>query len=170
VPSSALALGLLGTLDAISQLESRLKEPALARPAAKALYLASGAALLVMEESTTVAQVEELTSLEQQARAAGDADVGVEREKRLALTLDPGMWRAACEVHRARFRPAERARLGQPLSATSDAAAVIDQHLAPSAQRLCAYSLGLRSEQAPLRHDARVLDQQKLAAAASRAS
>jgi 3-oxoacyl-[acyl-carrier-protein] synthase-1 len=170
VPSSALALGLLGTLDAISQLESRLKEPALARPAAKALYLASGAALLVMEESATVAQVEELTSLEQQARAAGDADVGVEREKRLALTLDPGMWRAACEVHRARFRPAERARLGQPLSATSDAAAVIDQHLAPSAQRLCAYSLGLRSEQAPLRHDARVLDQQKLAAAASRAS
>jgi 3-oxoacyl-[acyl-carrier-protein] synthase-1 len=167
-PSSALALGLLGTLEAISQLESRLKQPALARPAANALYLATGAALLVAQESTTVTPVEELTSLEQQAREAGDEDVGVEREKRLALTLDSGTWRAACDEHRGRFRPAERARLGQPLSATSDAAAVIDQHLAPSVQRLCAYSLELRSEQTLVRHDARVLDQRKLAAAASR--
>jgi hypothetical protein len=164
-PSSALALGILGTPEAAARLIDRLQVRALARAASCALYLMTGVRLLDEREQLVVASNDDLTALELQARAAGDESVGIEKQRQLQFSLDADKWHAVSKRHRQQFGAGERARLGQPLGAASSAAVLLDPNLPPSVQRLCAYGLGRAGERASwLPHEFRIIDQRRLAA------
>lgn len=163
-PSSALALGLLGTTAAIAQLIDRLTDAALSRPSVCALYLATGAQMLDDQEELIVASDDDLTTPELDARNAGDQSVGVERRRRSTFSSDIAVWRAVYDNHRTRFGPTARSRLGQPVDKSTIRALLLDQYLAPNVQRLCAYS----DTQGPSRarwlpYDFRVKDLRRLA-------
>lgn len=163
--STCLALGLLGTVPAIEGLLECLTEARLAPASARALHLITGREQLADRELVTLTPDAELTEEELAARRAGDAEVGVERERSRSFTHDPAFWRAACSQHTARFKLEQRARLGLVLGGAGDAAVLAHPLLAPSVKDLCAQQIFLRMPaQIRPRSDMRVSDQQELAA------
>lgn len=163
-PRSVLALGLLGTSNAVAALHDRLAHPTLAEHAGRALHLATGEALFEPHEVVVRTPDEELSEAERDARAAGDGEAGVERTSTRRFACDPAAWRPLRDAHFAKYPDGQRARLGKPLDRAADAAALTSPYLAPAVQQLCAESLLLVSGvDVKLRSEARIEDLRRAA-------
>ena len=136
--SSCLALGLLGTPEAVALLRERLDAHPMAAHAANALQLALGNGPDGRPRGGHRGRRRRANQPRAGTARAGDQTIGVERVRlrRLAHRAPHGSLPAS--HMRARFHPDQRARLGMPLSLASNILVLAHPQTPPSTALLCA--------------------------------
>lgn len=163
-PSACIALGMLGTVEAMALLLERLDAHPCASDAARALHLITGYTPMADVVHERRLDDDWLSSTELAAREAGDQEVGIERERKRELMRTRAAWQPFYDAHAKRFAAGQRARLGQSFSSASGRAALANGQLAESVHQLCADELVLCFGQSErLSGVPRVLDRQALA-------
>jgi hypothetical protein len=172
---TVLALGLFGDLSAVRFLVDRLSHQDFAPAAATALHLITGADLreeafipeAVGEDELFADELEIYRATGESPRHPDDRLFGTTVQR---ASRDSGAWNAWLETHKSLFNPAQRYRLGKPLSLSTLVDTLVSSSFSRQVRSLVGEELLIRYRvDVPFEADMWVCDQKKQINAIARA-